>query len=327
MLYISDSLINDGYKIDKLINRVIIDDNLDFIIYLYDKYKNEITIDIDRCLIKSAKYGSLKCIEYFTNLGGNIENGLALFETCKKKIESKNYWVIDIYNNYSKTAQFLIDKGVDICIDNNKAIRLVSVSGNSNLIRLLCNNGADFKVNNHECIRNAVIKGDIEMSKYLSSLYDFKNNYYNLFIKLLKLSCKYGHLGIFNFFFREGICENRKKYFMYLASKYGKYEIIEFLYDRGVSIQVRNNYPLLKSVDDDNYDTTKFLIEKGANINVNYIRNDENINLLKLATFNNNLIIVKYLIEKNIDKKFYKDILDFYKDNNKEIYNYINSLE
>jgi len=85
------------------------------------------------------------------------------------------------------------------------------------------------------------------------------------------------------------------------AASYGKFDMVKFLLDRGAGINVKSDggWTALKIASERGYsDIVKLLLDRGADVNV---RNEPYATALHVAVLNNHANIVKMLIDKNAD--------------------------
>ena len=88
-----------------------------------------------------------------------------------------------------------------------------------------------------------------------------------------------------------------------IASRIGNIDGVKTLLERGVNIDIQNDYgenALTWASVNDNLDVVKMLLEKGANID---IQDNNEFTALMMASLNGHLDVVKTLLEKgaNID--------------------------
>lgn len=106
---------------------------------------------------------------------------------------------------------------------------------------------------------------------------------------LLQISCIVGDLQMCKYLIQICGCIDMTNTLMF-GVIYNHLDIVKYLVEKGIDIDVGNSYAIIRSAGDGNLDIVKYLVENGASI--------DNKNLLYSAIGGGNLEIVKYLVEK-----------------------------
>jgi hypothetical protein len=161
---------------------------------------------------------------------------------------------------YLETVKILINRGADIHIDNDEAIRWASLNGHLEIVKFLFGKGADIHADNNCAIRMASKNGHFEIVKFL--------------------------------FDKNADIHADNDYAIRLASSNGHLKIVKFLFGKGANIHSNNDYAIRWSSVNGHLDVVKFLFGKGADIHA------DNEYAIRMASKNGHLKIVKFLSDK-----------------------------
>lgn len=154
---------------------------------------------------------------------------------------------IDVNNNcaikgasmfgHIETVSFLVENGVDIHADDNYAILEASGNGHIKVVNYLVENGADIYARDNEALRNACMNGFIEVVKYLvengADIHARDN-------EALLYACLNGHL-----------------------------DVVRYLAENGADIHARNDYVIKRAAQNGHFEIVRYLMFDRKNVNIN----------------------------------------------------------
>ncbi|BCS83668.1 putative ankyrin repeat protein [Cotonvirus japonicus] len=161
-------------------------------------------------------------------------------------------------------------------------------------------------------INVAIKKGNLCVLKYINNLLKQKDN---LVVenesfknkgkdKYLRLSCRYGHLPIVEYFIQCGANVNKKdNYAVRVACKKGHLDVVKYLVENGANIRARENDALILASERGHLDVVKYLVGYGLDV-------IKDTRVLERAMLNSHSKTVNYLKSqganlKNNVRKFY----------------------
>lgn len=156
--------------------------------------------------------------------------------------------------------------------------------------KLLMNEIDDDHRNDRDIIMWCAKCGYLDMIKYLEELE------YDIHIDsdcALTTACDYGQIHVVKYFIEIG--SNKNNNCLGMSCRNGHIDIVTYLVDQGVDIDINDGSPLRISCGKGYLDIVKFLIESGADINI------DNSAALRWPALHGNFDVVKYLIESGAD--------------------------
>lgn len=226
---------------------------ISLVVYALNEPKTKIDVYNGSPLITAAEGGYDDIIKYLINNGANINSNF-LNWIC-------GYGSLNI-------VKFVIEKKIDITLDDNYNIRIAANSGRFDIVEQLIKAGAGIHSKNDEILSHASRHGNMKMIKYL-----------------LDNGADINRIG-------GGINKPLTD-----AIKGGKKEIVKYLIQMGANVNADNGEALRNAIERGELEIVKELIKNGANINI-VLKND--ITPLQLAKNYEEFEIYQYL--KNINK-------------------------
>lgn len=160
------------------------------------------------------------------------------------------------------TFRFLIEKGVDIKVNNNYAICWASEHNSLEIVKILVENGADVQAYGNRSIRQASNYGFLEIVKFLVQNGADVQSFSNYAITYASLK---GHVEIVKFLFENGAnFRANNNLAIKWASMNGHLEVVKFLTKNGADIQVDHNYAVRHAFKNKHTHVVKFLIDNDA---------------------------------------------------------------
>ena len=292
---------------------IFYEEDVNFVNKTYDLLleDEDLKIDSDRTLRLAAKCGHLALIKLLIEKGADIHKGYSNYSTSISPggfMQTTFYLTIgdQIYSSkesplinasaygHHKVVKYLIDKGADISVDNNKALHIAVERGHIKIAKLLIGRS------DYDCIK-------------------LGNN------DILNVSLEKGNLDITEFLIKNGAKFNENT--LHYALRSNQLKVIEFIIDKGVDINTEINTKLIETIVTTNTDIidlfvkygfdirfqndlalrsvikcgqigiVKYLIDKGANIHAN---DDEAIKYI-LEYRHHDTETIKYLIENGVN--------------------------
>lgn len=268
-------------------------------------YKKESTLH------EVSRTGKLEKISFLLTLGADIN---------KKDENYSTPLYLAVSNKQFEVAKFLIDKGADINSINKHTNSVLSEAiskDNLEFIHYLIDKGINLNGGKKiiwGALNLAINQGLLEIAELLlnkgSNLYieegsideDYKNEYQESYPSLESLrtnamdnALNKGYTHIAELLLNKGANENQIMRsenvgtILHFSAQKGYLKIVELLLNKGVNIDLENKYKetaLLLSLKNRQFETAKFLIDKGAKIIDTYIStavstgNNEIINLI-----------------------------------------------
>lgn len=292
--------------------------NLEIVKYLLEKGADIEAKDKNGMspLILASKNGNLEIVKYLFEKGVNVEAIDKEERTCLMIASIKGHLNI---------VEFLLEKGADIEAKNKKgetALIKASLAGHLDIAEFLLNCYSNEKIRKlkmYSIMISALEYDNKELVKYLldnETAIDVLNEniinkisklLFNLDVKNIYESIKYGSLEILNLLMKNGINiefpnEENETPLIY-ASKIGSLEIVKLLLNNGANIEAKNKLDrtsLMEASRGGHIDTIKFLLDRGANIEAKDI--DGGTSLIE-ASRCGHVDTVKYLLDRgaNID--------------------------
>ncbi len=188
-------------------------------------YKKDDLKYLSKLLIWSNENKNKDFSEYLAEFGADIHLGEYL--TNKGEYKDKNdeqAFQNAVLNGHIEVVKLLIERGIDIRVDNDNALRTAS---KFEIVKLLVDNGANIHANDNEALQLAVENGHIEVVKYLVGQ---GANIHRNDDEPLQLAVWYGYIEIVRFLLERGanIYANDDKAFIN-AIEYGYYNILKLL--------------------------------------------------------------------------------------------------
>ena len=152
--------------------------------------------------------------------------------------------------------------GADVTANRNCAICKAVELGNVEVVKLLIDAGADVTAKENYAIREAAWNGNVEIVKLLINAGANARLY-----EAMASAVRANNLEIIKLLIESGADANNKK-IIDVAIEQGRTEILKFFVDTQPNFKKENNLDNLLSdaVETHHYDTVKFLIEIGANV-------------------------------------------------------------
>ena len=227
-------------------------------------------------------------------------------------VKSKLDFEDDYYGSYLhlaaaygkiKIMEHLLKAGMNINLKNFEKLTALDVAiaeKKTKVVKFLLKKGAKIYKNGYTNIFEAFVKSkDIEFLQWLL------DNHYdeNLVTDASFEACYYGNLNVLKLFLENGLNVNiREKYsgetLLMRASYKGHTDIVKYLIDKGADINLNSsekNTALMFAASEGHLEIVKILIEKGVEINA---VNNYGWNALMQAVFGKHYNLVKYLLEK-----------------------------
>jgi ankyrin repeat protein len=202
-----------------------------------------------------------------------------------------------VYYDKFETVKYLIDKGCDICHTNNEGVSILQIlvseqDTDADIVKYLVLKGAEIDVKNRTTFHYLSEYANLELFKF------FENNCCETDIKDIvnnvNHDCSLLHYAVIGKLDEELRDEiGRIERFENAKIEMVKY-LVEKYYETNIDIEYRGKTTLFFAIEEDNMNIVKYLIEKGANL--------KNIpNSVDIAAKNNNLTMIKYLVENGAD--------------------------
>lgn len=246
------------------------------------KYGN--LFDLDEALIEAVKYGHIETAKFLLDTGAYIH--VYYNETLTTVISSGNYDIFKALVNYMDKESYLF----------NEALLTASEYGQTKIVELLLENGANVHYSNDRSLIYAAEGGHV---KTVLLLLEYGvDNQHKVFAAILrsgnfdmiKLILDWMKSKRYELSFLDEIIDEN---FNLLASK-GYISIIKLLIDyRGINRNL--DEALIKAVFGNHLETTKLLLDLGANIHIN---DDESI---RIAAGEGNTELVNLLLDYGAD--------------------------
>jgi ankyrin repeat protein len=361
---------NDAYVIYEYIIKYKLELDLDFYEKKYDETIDYYDDDDQSLLIDAINNGCIEMTNYLIELGFELKDYLSypnsvLLTPCRHgmlpmikfliekdiDVNDCDFRGIPILGNASEeghleVVKYLVENGADVNL-NNDATLVIAVSNDQlEIVKYLVENGANVNALN----RGAPVLSyaySLNMAKYLTEMgADIHAlNEYNESI-IMKYICHdnkdncnefdNGQIAIipyileigFNIDLNEILVMCFKEYdfktVTYILKYYlhkhfsitdihidNYFDIIKYLGDLGVDIHNRKHQGLVYASYNNNLQMVKYLVEIGANVNAvsNDNRLGHNSTPLKYAAIQNNFEMVDYLVENGANVQLYRESL------------------
>ena len=310
---------------------------------IYDNNDNN-NIEIINYLNKNIEVFNYFLTVY--SLDNNIEMVHLIIKNRKKeKFENNDSLINCIRNNNIELLIFLINNNNKINKKYKIIIKYLINTNNIETIKLLLDIDNINSINNFKILKVCSKYGLIEIFNYLIE----KGIKLNLYPKILLFASKYSYIEIIKLLINN--IESKEYYNDALinAIKPNNLEIIKYLIEKGADINYDSSKILMKAIKLSDNNIIKYLIDNGGNIkaNNNYILKycckynkcdlfnyfnyydiDDYLNMMIIAVDNNNIDILKLLINNSNNKINNYEIIDYYLLLNKAIkYNNINIIK
>lgn len=217
-------------------------------------------------LIIASQYGNLQMVKYLLSLGADIRAQSKDGDTALlKAIRSKNYEV----------TEYLIKSGA-VLKDN--VLNVASSNGNLDIIKLIISNG--YSLNNESlnlAFASALEYKHFEVAKYLLDKGADPNKENNT-ITPLEESCLEGNLEAVKFLIDNGASIDGRRVLgrpLNNAAENGNTEVVEYLIKKGANVNIvsnnnNENTALRSAISGGYFDIVKLLVENGADLEYKY---------------------------------------------------------
>ncbi|AQN68741.1 putative ankyrin repeat protein [Saudi moumouvirus] len=213
-----------------------------------------------------------------------ISNGLNIFDEKNKSL----FWAC--VNNYTNIIKYLVEKGIDVNINNGSNLDELIRRKNFDNLKFLIENGANIK-SITKSLHSTICVGNIDMVKYLIESGADINGEFNDSILAASI---YGHKDIIDYLLKNGPNFDTINNGLMEASGDCFMSIIKYLLESGIDINYNNSFALDIACKNKHLSAIKYLLDNGSDIN---IRRDT---LERLGT---QFDIIKLLVERGLDKK------------------------
>jgi len=175
------------------------------------------------------------------------------------KYKADQIYINEIMELNYDTIKFLAERGADVTIGDNYAIRYSAQKGHLEIVKYLIKHGADVTAFNNYAICCAAPNGHLEIVKYLIE-------------HGADVAARHNHAI-------RGASEN------------GYLELVKYLFEHGADITAMDNYAICLAARNGHLEVVKYLIEHGADATA------DNNYAIRLAALNDHSEVVKYLAE------------------------------
>ena len=273
----------------------------------------------DQPLVEACAEGHIKIVKYLidNDCDINCQHGKPLAMACLKQ--------------NMELIKFLIDNGASVNSDFDLPFNMACKSGNLKIVKFLIKNGfepmddaiggyIETCINNHTHILKFLIEKNIGVYHNVQNEFNYacENKFYEIidilikypaindevmyidFEHPLKEACKTGNLEIVkllidvydvNIMDMLESSEELEYGFFMTAFKHKQIEIVKYLLEKGLPVDILNGLMLIESCKQNNFEFVKMLVEYGANLDI-----QEGEPLIQ-AFKNENYEIANFLIE------------------------------
>jgi hypothetical protein len=194
-----------------------------------------------------------------------------------------------------EAIKYLVSHGSNATL----AIRWASGYGSLDLVKFLVEHGANIRISNDFPLRMAGKYGRFDVVKYLiehGADIHARND------EILKYAARYGNIELIKFLLDQGSNINRINKFnltpLSTSIYHDRLDTAKYLLDRGANIDAGGGVAIYEAAKSGNLNAVKFLIEKGANPNLEHINKDnETMTPIEIARKKGHYDIVKYLTQ------------------------------
>jgi ankyrin repeat protein len=261
-------------------------------------------------LWECAKKGHKKLLEVMLNSGIDVNTVVR----ARKNLEQGNTLLhIASYYGQVEIVRFLLERSADINIRsavNNTAMHFAAFTNSAHVITLLLDRGASVKVTNTQGstpLHFAALSGSLEATKTLIKRRAALDRPNKMGDTPLMLAALNGRLEIVSFLIQNGSDKKlgvANKSALLAAIEGGHLDVICFLLENGADINTGNTprglTPLQLATWKQNLPVVKCLLERGADVNL-CSRDEKRLSALHVAVLAGNLEILDYLILAGAD--------------------------
>jgi len=204
-----------------------------------------------------------------------------------------------VENGHLPVAEFLIRQGMNIHARDNSLVRSAAKNGHQAIVEFLILKGANIHARDNEALRLAAQHGHLSLIKLLE---EKGANIHARNDEALRLAARRGFLSVVEFLVDKGVPIHEHAF--RLAAEHRHLAIVKFFFQKQEGIPI-NDQLLQMLAEKSDLAMMDFLIDQGANI---HAHDDK---LLSLAINQNNINLIKLLIDKEIDlRRFRADLME-----------------
>lgn len=183
----------------------------------------------------AIKYNKLDILKYILELNSSDNE---FYLSGKLGVVDINLWLKKACQyGQLNILKFLIDRGANYRVDNDKPVILAAENGHLDIVEFLSTKKVNIRTQHNYPLEVACKHGYIEMVKFLATN---KCNYWSARSRALANACRFGHLEIVKFLVENGAKINSNSSNLkpvYAAIIGGHADILDFLIMSGVGIE------------------------------------------------------------------------------------------